>query len=392
VVGGTNAKGGSPQLYVVYGVDIDFSDSNPATSCTYTDDAVGMTAGSTDWKTTPIFSLLKSCILINGAVSAYLNEDNIDLLVGGGASDITTLGNDAMLEIGGRIGYLINWKTDTILQIKVTNNPNASGYKYDAFSLDAFNDCDKIYLGIFKGFASGGALYSSSGRVILVTGTIDNFRTAARARGAGYQQRTNGSIKLMQCLYIIYYKNLNSQIAVGMGYVKSTNTSYLLTGTTKAYGFNSEIIKASNPTYMTDELHSIKCLGIEDMWGNVWEFVDGMYIGANRELLTCDLAKNFSTSGSGYKNNGCFSVGANKAGWNSKPVGNSNVGFVLDLIAGSDSTYLCDWGSFTFSSTFTYGGYYAGNGYAGIFQEYLNTATTLATGVGGRLMFMHKEV
>ena len=61
MVGKTNAKGGgSPQLYETYGVAIDFNSSNPSTMCTYTDDAVGMTAGDVAWKATPLYSLIKN--------------------------------------------------------------------------------------------------------------------------------------------------------------------------------------------------------------------------------------------------------------------------------------------------------------------------------------------
>ena len=125
---------------------------------------------------------------------------------------------------------MITWESYRILNVKVTNNPNNPEYNYDAFSLDAYNDCDKIYIGTFKGYASSNMLYSSSGKSVTVNQTIDTFRTWARARGTGYQQRTYGSIKLMQCLYLIYFKTLNSQSAVGMGYVLSGHIAGVATG------------------------------------------------------------------------------------------------------------------------------------------------------------------
>ena len=292
--------------YVTYGVDIDFSMTNPSSMCTYTDDAVGMVAGSSDWLSTQVFALLKNCVLEDGAVLGYLKHGNLTQYEDGSIADITTLGNDVMLEIGARIGYMIEWDSSntSLLHVKVTDNPNDSAFNYDAFSLDSYNDCDKLYIGVFKGYCTGSKAYSSSGRVVTALQTIDTFRTWCRARGTGYQQRSYASVKLMQCLHIIQYKGLNSQSNVGMGYVLSSHSAGASTGGTNSYGFNSEIIKASNPSYMTDQNHQVKCLGIEDFWGNYQEFVDGLVSDASRNVLTCKLAKDFVTNGTGYDNNG----------------------------------------------------------------------------------------
>ena len=135
---------------VTYGVDIDFSKTNPSSMCTYTDDAVGMTAGSSSWLNTQIYALLKNCVLKNGSVLGYLKKGNLTQYEDGSAADITSLGNDVMLEIGARIGYMIEWDSSNtlLLHVKVTDNPNDPAFNYDAFSLDSYNDCDKIYIGV----------------------------------------------------------------------------------------------------------------------------------------------------------------------------------------------------------------------------------------------------
>ena len=397
MVGKTNAKGagGSPVLYKIYGVDIDLASSNPATSCVYTDDAVGMVGGSEYWKNTSIFSALKSCILTSGVVTGYLREFDLTKYMDGTDSPITTLGNDVMLEIGKRIGYLIEWDdvNTNLLHVKVTDNPNNPEFNYDAFSLDAYNDCDKIYIGVYKGFNSGSKIYSSSGRGVTVSQTIDTFRTWCRARGTGYQQRTYGSVKLMQCLYLIYFKNLNSQATVGMGYVASGHSTGVATGGTNAYGFNSENIKAINPSYMTDQNHQVKCLGIEDFWGNCWEFVDGIATDANRNILTCKCAKDFDTDGTGYDNNGNGGVTANIGNFMSRPQGGSNAGFMPQAVAGSDSTYFCDYTNFYASCLALFGSDWNDAANAGAFRLAVDSAFSFSAAiVGARLMYLHKEV
>ena len=378
--------------YKRFSVIIDFSKTNPDTMCTYTDDATGISKGSLEWDNQPIFKDLRNCILKNGEVIGYLKKDNLTKFEDDSSADITTLGNDVMLEIPYRVGYMIDWLDSTRLKVSVTDNPNDDDYEYDAFSLDAYNDCDKIYIGTFKGHCSGSKAYSSSGKSVTVSQTIDTFRTWCRARGTGYQQRTYGSVKLMQCLYIIRFGTLNSQASVGMGYVNSSHSSGVSTGGTNAYGFNSEVIKSTNPSYMTDQNHQVKCLGIEDFWGNYWEFVDGLVSGTAREILTCDIAKNFVTNGSGYKNNGNGGVSADLGDYMSIPQGGNKAGFVPKTVSGSDSTYFCDSAYLKVSCLASFGGYWANAGVAGAFRLLISDAFSFSSArVSCRLMYLHKE-
>lgn len=381
-------------LAVVYSALIDFSKSAPDKMITYADDAQGMEHSFASWRDMPIFKDMRPCVLKNGEVLYYLNPDNYTQKADRTAADITTLGNDVMLEIPYRVGYSIEWLNTgkNLLKVSVTNEPDNAAFKYDAFSLDSYNDCDRIYIGVYKGHCSGNKAYSSSGKAVTVSQTIDTFRTWCRARGAGYQQRTYGSLKLMQCLFIISHGTLNSQAAVGTGYVKSSHSAGVNTGGTNAYGFDSEVIRTSAPSYMTDQEHQVKCLGLEDFWGNYWEFIDGLTSDANRNVMTCDIAKNFVTNGNGYKNNGNGGVTANIANYMKLPQGGSDAGFTARDVSGSDSTYFTDYAYLSASCLAIFGGYWADALYAGAFQLYVDNAFSLSSvAVGCRLMFMHKE-
>lgn len=381
-------------LAVVYSALIDFSKSVPDKMVTYTDDAEGMEHSYASWRDMPIFKDMRPCVLKNGAVLYYLNPDNLAQKADGTAADITTLGNDVMLEIPFRVGYSIEWVNNgkNLLKVSVTNDPDNAAFKYDAFSLNAYNDCDRIYIGVYKGHCSGNKAYSSSGKAVTVSQTIDTFRTWCRARGAGYQQRTYGSLKLMQCLFIISHGTLNSQAAVGTGYVKSNHTAAVATGGTNAYGADSEIIRTTNPAYMTDQNHQVKCLNLEDFWGNYWEFIDGLTSDANRNVMTCDIAKNFMTNGTGYKNNGNGGVTANIANYMKLPQGGSDAGFTARDVSGSDSTYFCDSATLCASCLAIFGGHWTDAATAGAFRLNVSNAFSFSGAyVGCRLMFMHEE-
>lgn len=379
--------------YKVFSAIIDFSMSNPDSMVTYADDAEGMTGGSSDWWNQPIYNTLRNCLLADGGeVLGYLKKDNLTQYENGTNAPITTVGNDVMLEIPQKVGYSIEWADSQKLKVSVTDNPNDEAFNYDAFSLDSYNDCDKIYIGVYKGYCTGSKAYSSSGKSVTVSQTIDTFRTWCRNRGKGYQQRTYASVKLMQCLLIIFYKGLNSQANCGYGYVASGHSAGVSTGGTNGYGFMSEVIKSTNPTYMTDQNHQVKCFGIEDFWGNYWEFVDGLCSDSARNVLTCTCAKDFDTDGTGYDNNGNGGVTANVGNYMNRPQGGSKAGFTAQSVAGSDSTYFCDYAYLSASCLAIFGGYWNYASYAGAFLLLVSNAFSLSNAsVACRLMYLHKE-
>ena len=378
--------------YKVFSAIIDFSMSNPDSMVTYADDAEGMTGGSSDWWNQPIYNTLRNCLLADGEVLGYLKKDNLTQYENGTNAPITTVGNDVMLEIPQKVGYSIEWVDSQKLKVSVTDNPNDEAFNYDAFSLDSYNDCDKIYIGVYKGYCTGSKAYSSSGKSVTVSQTIDTFRTWCRNRGKGYQQRTYASVKLMQCLLIIFYKGLNSQANCGYGYVASGHSAGVSTGGTNGYGFMSEVIKSTNPTYMTDQNHQVKCFGIEDFWGNYWEFVDGLCSDSARNVLTCTCAKDFDTDGTGYDNNGNGGVTANIGNYMNRPQGGSKAGFTAQSVAGSDSTYFCDYAHLYASCLALFGGAWSNASSAGAFRLHVFDAFSLSSaGVACRLMYLHKE-
>lgn len=382
------------QLGVIFSALIDFSKSDPEKMITYADDAAGMEKKFSAWRSQKIFKNLHLCVLKDGVKLYELDDNNTAKKKDGSAADITTLGNDVMLELPERLGYMIEWQDSgkKLLKVSVTNEPDNEAYNYDAFSLEAYNDCDKIYIGAYKGHCTGNKAYSSSGKAVTVSQTIDAFRTWCRARGKGYQQRTYGSVKLMQCLYIISHGTLNSQAAVGTGYVASSHSAGVSTGGTNAYGFDSEVIKASNPSYMTDQNHQVKCLGLEDFWGNYWEFVDGLVSDASWNLLTARCAADFNTQGSGYENNGNGGVSANIGNYMKLPQGGSKAGFTAHDVTGSDSTYFTDSARLYASCLAIFGGDWSNALYAGAFRLYVTAAFSFSNAYAGcRLMYMHKE-
>jgi len=365
----------TPQPYKIYGVDIDLTNSNPETAVTYTDDAVGMTAGSSAWDSMAIFKDIKPCVLKNGVVQYYLDPNDFTKKVDGSAADITS-GNDGdvMIEIP-KIGFLIS-TVGNILTVKVTNNPNNPNFKYYAHSRAAEGDRSKLYIGAYLGWNDGSKLRSLSGKIPTANQTIGTFRIQAKANGSGYDLVSFYPLTLLQCLYLIKYKNLDSQTALGRGYVDGNSAAANTGGTNQKGMFFGE----------TTGKQQMKFLGIEDFWGNLRWWIDGLFSDASRNIKTA--FQNFNDTGNGYVDRGQGAT-SNIGNYMSKPQGTSQTGFIAKEVSGSASTYFCDHADLSASRLPTFGGAWNGASAAGAFCLFINGPSSYSnSSLGGRLMYL----
>lgn len=215
-----------------------------------------------------------------------------------------------------------------------------------------------------------------SGKTPTADQTIGTFRTQAQANGAGYDLVSFYPLTLLQCLYLIRYKNLDSQTALGRGYVDG-NSAATNTGGTNAKGmFFGE----------TTGKQQMKFLGIEDFWGNLRWWIDGLYSDANRNIMTA--FKDFNDTGSGYTNRGQGAT-SDIYGYMSKPQGFTEAGFVLKEKNGSETTYFCDCAYLSASRLPDFGGVWSGGSGAGAFYlRVYYSASNSYSDLGGRLMYL----
>lgn len=370
--------------YKVYGVTIDMENSNPETSVTYTDDAIGMVGGSRDWDSMPIFKDIKPCLLLNGVVRKYLNPNNFAQDIDGNAVDIESgAEGDVMIEIP-KIAYkLVN--SGTTITVQITNNPikTFDGFRYYAHTRQTEGDCDKLYVGAYLGAVTDSKLRSLSDSTPTMSSSslgLTDFRTLARANGEGYDMLSFYPLSLLQCLYLIRYKNLNSQAALGMGYVGGS--AHVKTGATN---------QKSMYYGTTDNLTQMKFAGIEDFYGNATYFIDGIASSAIA-LPTAEFSHlfvafdEFNNNLDGYKDYGVLPASESSM-YIKKVQGTTEIPFLVAKVGGGGSatTYYCDYISMYESSVADFGGNCNDGTKAGVFCLNLNSEPT-ASGIGGRLM------
>ncbi len=363
----------SLNYYIVYGVSINLTDSVPS-NVTYTDDAIGMVGGSSDWDSKPIFKDIKPCwLLLDGHVT-YLNLDDFGKYLPGNlpVADPNGYYGDIMIEIP-KIGYKIV-TNDKTLTVQITDNPNASsdGFRYYAHTRTTEGDRDKLYVGAYLGFVKDGKLRSLTGKEPSNM-SLNEFRTAARNMGDGYDVLSFHPLTLLQCLFLIKYKNRDSQTALGKGNV---NGSKMNTGSTDTKGMYYG---------STDDAVPVKFAGIEDFWGNLNCLIDGLATDGSWNLYTA--TDNFNDDKTGYTNRGEGSY--RRYGSMVEPMGTTELGFISKVGAGSTTTYFPDNAGVDDDSCAYFGGHFGSRENAGAFSLSISTTPgSVGTAYGARLMYL----
>lgn len=366
-----------PTATRIYGVRIDENNSNPLTRVEYTDDAVSLSpapvgGGTSAWDNIYPFNETRPVLFKDGEVVVELNKNDYTRDIDGNSVDITS-GNagDVMIEFP-KIWWKI-YREGSCLYVKYATDQIDETWKCLAHTR-AGVERDHIYIGAYLGYEQDGRLRSLSGKKPTASKTIGAFRTIAQANGNGYEQMTYFQLLMLQILFTIKYKSTDSQTALGRGFVDGNSDARATGGTdTKTFCFGE-----------TTGKQQMKFLGIEDFWGNLRYWIDGLYSDANRNILIGD--DNFNDTGAGYTNYGQGAT-ADVSGYITEVQGGTETGFITKVGGGSATTYYCDSGYLAAGRLPYFGAYWSNASNGGAFSLIVRYSASFTT-VGGRLSFV----
>lgn len=361
----------------LYGYDLALTDSNPATRVSYPSDVEnsGFTAASMgssafsygSWPSEVGKKFMpRPCMLkFDGTVDYYLNPNDYTKKADGTASDVANMsyGGNAMMEWP-KI-YVKRWEANNVYHFRCSDVKVDDDYEcwsnYDKNN----NEIDNFYTPIYFGSKdSSNRLRSISGASNSVSTTADNEITYAKANGADiWFTEVVADRFLEQDLLVMMFKSTNLQTALGMGRVKSSNSSAIAPGTMNTKGM---FWGSSNQT------DGVKAFGMENLWGNLYRRTAGwiaksrvQYVKLTRGTKDGSTATDYNTDGTGYINTGvsCPSSSNYISGMATKPYGR-----LPNAVSGSSTTYECD---YLYQATGTnyalVGGYWNNDLYAGPF-------------------------
>lgn len=214
----------------------------------------------------------------------------------------------------------------------VTDTPHA-GFKLHPAFIQNGVEKDKIYLSAFEGSlwdASASAYILDDSQVadfsndmlcsianakpisgLTQTLTRANLRALAQKRGAGWESQYCATVSATQMLMLIEYAALNMQSAIGRGAVDKTDDG--ATNMAEPTGATTLLGNASGTANNTNGIQFVTYRGEENMWGNIWKFVDGMNINAKgiHKLYVADHDFADSVITGAYKDTGITLAKAN---------------------------------------------------------------------------------
>lgn len=361
---------------------IDESNPDPEGAITVLNDAKNTTAAlMLSWLG------LRPVLFVNGAVNSALNPNNYAQYSNGLAADITTLGNDVMVEFPKRLWKIT--KKDRKVYCYLTNDTQAEGFVDYAWYRGTATDWrtntslkkNNFYMGAYPAYVSSNKMYSSSGKSPSCNIPRANFRTYANNRGTGYCQLGHFQWLYYQLTYLFCHRSRNAQLKIGKGWSGGSWGSGQYQG--KAGGVLND--KGANYGDQTGTT-LVKCNYIESPWGNMWILLDNYYLDGNNNVLVTP-GKPDDTTWAGYIDAGRAAT-ANSDTYTREVMGTSEGGFVPTLTNGAETKNYCDNYWFGGNNAFVGGGWGDGGG-CGVFALISGNVLSYAyVDVGARLCYI----
>lgn len=270
-------------------------------------------------------------------------------------------------------------KSGSIFRYYVADGP------VDGFHLHPGSEC---YVARYEAIAGNGSSLGnfltsiSSGNTAISTGvTRADFRTRARNMASGFQLRDIAAWCAYDLLYLVEYADFNSQAKIGQGIVNDTAAHK--TGETDVMVYHTG--RAAG----TDGKTAVQYRGIENPWGNVSEFIDGINILTQVAFICTEPESYADDTNDNYKSCGFTTPDSGFI----KELGFSSV-FPWALLpdisgGGSSTTYIPD---FVYSSlgerVLNVGGHITSEQKAGLFFFHAGVSSLgKSDKIGSRLQF-----
>ncbi|MGL5962251.1 MAG: hypothetical protein ACRCZ0_09915, partial [Cetobacterium sp.] len=245
-----------------------------------------------DFDTHPIYSQMGGWVVDKDSGMPKYKLDKLDWSkkLDGSASVLTGADGDVMVKVPA-FSFRYNVETqgfemDSIIPNREGTNLRDGFIVHPAFLTLEGKVKPYVWVGAYKGSVIGSQLRSVSGVLPAVSATIATFTDRARQgrnTGENWHDITRWyELSALQMLFVFEFGSLNSQDVCGRGWVNMT--SACASGTTDSLGDRSGYLGENGKSAM-------RWRGIENFWGNVWEFVTGFMVSDIGYHTTNDPSK-----------------------------------------------------------------------------------------------------
>lgn len=297
VLGAETNKAMSPAtaraaMAYVYGIRYDTANDTMVSGI-----ALGDLFVEVDYTVFPVQEEMKRGLLTSAGVFTPLDPDDSTKLVGGAAATLDGSAGQVMVQIP-RFNALA-YETGNYQYLLISLSGPFTFQGQSSYVPPAFGSDDYRYVGAFQGVASTDALDADVISAVKDTSGYStnpypnpfSNRTRAQFRSqmqAGFFQYSWGLYEIIYMLFVVEYKTWDSQ-AVLPGHTDASVWDYAHTrpaGRTVSLGNSSGSILADltgedsdlSGIVAADEYVANSYRGIENFFGNVWVFIDGINI------------------------------------------------------------------------------------------------------------------
>lgn len=344
----------------IYGISRDITSTSPAWA--RTDLAVDMTASASV-----------------GTTAGASDFDNCAPWSGMARETLST--GDVMVKIPKF--YYQRYRENNIEYLKIADKKKTGFTLHPLFNHGGV-ECDYAYVGAYKTSSNN---KSVTGASPTVSATRATFRTNAKSKGTGWSIIDIAAISAIQMLALVEFATNNAQAVIGRGYCDSNSASL------KSGSCDSVPNLTGRPSG-TDGKTGVVYRGIEDFWGNIWEWVDGVNFNGGTYYVCNDIDSYADDTATGYEQ--LSFTGATS--WSSSYIteegldtgNNPHVMLPSAAGSGSETTYQCDacWSS-TGWRVFSHGGTWSHGSDCGLFTAFLHYGSSFtSTSFGSRLLYI----
>lgn len=249
---------------------------------------------------------------------------------------------------------------------------------------DGTGERDYVYIGRYH--CSTSDYKSTSGVKPKTQVNRETARTGIHNLGANIWQMDFSIWWTINMLYLVEFADWNSQTKIGVGC--GNNSGAENSGASNAMPYHTGTKQSSRNTYGV----GVQYRHIEDWWGNVLDWCDGIYFsGTNKADIYCiNKPERFSDNSNGTKVGSRYTAGNNYA-MNFTVSSSNSFPYAIypRIVGGTDSTYITDYTeNSTSGTTLRVGGCYEQNKKYGMFYTSGYSGTLLSQTIGCRLMIL----
>lgn len=340
--------------------------SSSATAWERTDGSIGMVANATknggvvqnDFDTAPIYAdILTMDISANGNINRKYGDTDFSFT--------------------NPVGYIVTYFPEFWYK-----RWQADGYEYIQISnveKDGFIYSEPFYIGRYNASGSSSAVTCKSGQAPFTSVSITNLRTYSRNIGSGWGQIDIWRWSMLQILYLVEYADYDSQSKLGYGICNGSKTN---SGQCDSLGMKSG-------TTNNDKKHAVIYRGVENIFGNIYQWLDGINIGSGPKSWVCKDRSQYASdkTASPYVQVSYTEASGSRISKMGYDPNNPAIQRAIEC-NGSDTTYCPDYFNSAAGYSVFVGGDYGSGLACGLWYASCNGSSSTSAGIGGRLLFI----